>query len=88
MRRQNNPRRISNAILQTEEDMLFLGEVLDNERDNKHKNLLKADNQFDKTLEIIKKKLLKDYDFDIIRDIIFSKRYKKHIYTRIEENIR
>ena len=31
MRRQNNPRRISNAILQTEEDMSFLGEVLDNE---------------------------------------------------------
>ena len=36
----------------------------------KNKNLLKADNQFDRTLEIMEKKLLKDSDFDIIRDII------------------
>ena len=40
MRRQNNPRRISNAILQTEEDMSFLGEVLDNERDNEHRRAI------------------------------------------------
>ena len=38
----------------------------------KNKNLLKTDNQFDRTLEIMEKKLLKDSDFDIIRDIIYD----------------